>query len=185
MVREEQQGFVSKTRRKQDMHALQELGAALVGLTPEQLAGLDLPEALADAIAQARRLRGHEAIRRQMQYIGRLMRQVDAAPIRARLNALKHQSAAETARHHLIEAWRERLLADDGALTELAAACPRADIQNLRTLIRNARREAALDKPPRSARALFRALRLCLAEAGETRSDAPADPDQPGSMDGR
>lgn len=156
---DEEEEIVSKTRRKQAMHALQDLGQALVKLTPQQLAQLRLPEVLADAVGEARRLKKHEAIRRQMQYIGRLMRQVDAAPIQAQMAAWRNESASETARHHRIEHWRDRLLADDAALTGFAAEYPAIDTQSLRTLIRNARKEAELNKPPKNARALFRALR--------------------------
>lgn len=151
--------FVSKTRRKQAMHALQDLGQALVKLSPQQLAQLNLPESLAEAVNEAKRLKKHEAIRRQMQYIGRLMREVDAAPIQAQMDAWRGDSARETARLHRLEQWRERLLADDAALTDFAAAHPGADTQALRTLIRNARKEAELNKPPKNARALFRTLR--------------------------
>lgn len=156
---DEEEEFVSKTRRKQAMHALQDLGQALVKLTPQQLAQLRLPDALADAVGEARRLTKHEAIRRQMQYIGRLMRQVDAAPIQAQMDAWRGESARETARHHRLEHWRDRLLADDAALTEFTSEYPAADTQSLRALIRNARKEAALNKPPKHARALFRTLR--------------------------
>lgn len=168
---EQEAPVISKTQRKKAMHALQELGEALVRLSPRQLAELELPESLSDAIAKARRLKGREAVRRQMQYIGRLMRQVDAHPIRAKLEEWKSRSAMETARHHLLEAWRDRLLADDAALTELAAQQPGADIQTLRTLIRKARREIAEGRPPRNARALFRALRGLFGKAG-TAGDA-------------
>ncbi|MEJ5212005.1 MAG: ribosome biogenesis factor YjgA [Burkholderiales bacterium] len=171
------EGFVSKTRRKQEMHALQALGEQLTRLTAAQLAQLELPENLRDAIEAARRLRGHEALRRQMQYIGRLMRQVDPEPIRARLAAWRSQSAAETARHHRLEQWRDRLLADDAALESLAQAYPGLALQPLRTLIRNARREAQQGRPPRAARALFRALReqLALLEAAPASDDLPMD----------
>jgi ribosome-associated protein len=158
---EEQQ--LSKTRRKKDMHALQALGEQLVVLTAAQLAGLDLPERLLDAIEQAKRITGFEARRRQMQYIGRLMREVDAAPIAARLSGLKTAAKREHARHHEVEYWRDRLLAEDAALTELAHAHPGLDTQALRTLIRNARREQAEGRAPHATRALFRALRELLA----------------------
>lgn len=174
---DEDEAFVSKTRRKQEMHALQDLGQALVKLSPQQLAQLKLPETLAEAISEAKRLKKHEAIRRQMQYIGRLMRQVDAAPIQAQMDAWRSDSAAEAARHHRLERWRDRLLADDDALTEFAAAHPGIDTQALRSLIRNARRETALGKPPRNARALFRALREIMQPAGDT--GAEADPGVP------
>lgn len=155
---------LSKTRRKQEMHALQDLGEALLRLTPRQLAELDLPEALLEALHEAGRIKSREALRRQMQYIGRLMRQLDPAPIQAKLAAWRGLAARETARQHRLEQWRDRLIADDAALTELAAACPGLDLPALRTLIRNARREAERNKPPKSARALFRALRDGLPE---------------------
>ena len=113
---------LSKTRRKKDMHALQALGEQLVVLTAAQLAGLELPERLLDAIEHAKRITGFEARRRQMQYIGRLMREVDAAPIAARLSQLKTAAKRENARHHEVEYWRDRLLAEEAALTELARA---------------------------------------------------------------
>ncbi|MGH8664479.1 MAG: ribosome biogenesis factor YjgA [Burkholderiales bacterium] len=161
---------VSKTRRKKDMHALQALGEALVALTPAQLSGLDLPERLADAIAQARRIPTFEARRRQMQYIGRLMREVDAEPIAQRLSLMRNERRRDNARHHEAERWRERLLAEDSVLTELAATHPGLDTQHLHTLVRNARRELARGDPPKANRALFRALRDCLGDpsAGES-----------------
>lgn len=156
-----QDEVVSKTRRKQAMHELQALGEALVGLREAQLEALPLEEALREAVLEAKRLRGHEARRRQMQFIGRLMRTVDPAPIRERLDELSGQSAQAAARHKRLEAWRERLLVDDAALTEFAAAHPGADMQALRALIRNARREQQEAKPPRAYRELFRFLKQC------------------------
>jgi ribosome-associated protein len=156
---EDEEEFLSKTRRKQNMHALQDLGASLVKLSSQQLAQLSLPEDLADAVNECRRLKKHEAIRRQMQYIGRLMRNVDPEPIQAQMDAWRGVSDAETAKLHQLERWRERLLADDEAVTEFAAAHPGIDTQALRNLIRNARKETQLGKPPRNARALFRTLR--------------------------
>lgn len=155
---------VSKTRRKKDMHALQALGEALVALPPAQLSGLTLPERLADAIADARKTPSFEGRRRQMQYIGRLMRDVDPEPIERHLAQLRNERRLDNVRHQEAEHWRERLLADDRALTELAAARPGLDIQHFHTLVRNARREAARSQPPRASRALFRALRECLAD---------------------
>ena len=154
---------LSKTRRKQLMHELQALGMEISRLPPARLAQLDLPEALLEAIETLHRLRAHEAIRRQMQYIGRLMREVDAEPIRERLAAWRSQAAQETALHHRVEHWREALISDDQALQRLVAAHPGADVQALRTLVRNARREKQEGKPPKAARALFRALRELIA----------------------
>ena len=156
---EEDEEFISKTQRKQAMHALQDLGASLVKLSSQQLAQLKLPEDLADAISEAKRLKKHEAIRRQMQYIGRLMRHVDPEPIQAQMDAWRGESDAETAKLHQLERWRDRLLTQDEALTEFASEYPGIDTQALRNLIRNARKETQLGKPPRNARALFRTLR--------------------------
>ena len=151
--------FVSKTKRKQEMHELQALGVALVQLPEAQLEAIEMPSRLKEAVLAAKRMRSHEARRRQMQYIGRLMRDVDAVPIRSRLAEIEGNSAQATARHRRLEAWRERLLGDNEALTAFAAQYPGADLQALRTLIRNARKEASLGKPPRAYRELFRILK--------------------------
>jgi ribosome-associated protein len=157
-------GFVSKTRRKKEMHALQDLGLELVALNDERLASLDLPEQLRQAVQEARRLRGFEARRRQLQYIGRLMREVDPDPIRARFAAWEGTSRAHAIWLHDLERWRERLLADPDALFDLAAHYPGADLQHLRTLVRGARMEEQARKPPRHFRALFRALKTLMTE---------------------
>ena len=158
---------VSKTQRKKEMHALQALGAELVELPESQLEALALPEHLAQAVREAKRITSHEGKRRQMQYIGRLMRELDPEPIRARLAAISGQSAQEAARHRRLEALRERLLEDDGALTDYVASHAGADLQALRTLIRNARREQKEGRPTRAYRELFRLLK-----ALETRTAA-------------
>lgn len=154
-----QDEILSKTRRKQEMLELQALGAALVDLSAAHLERMALPEALAQAVREARRFASHEARRRQVQYIGRLMREVDAAPIRAQIAAVEGGSAQERARHQRLEHWRARLLEEDGALTEFARAHATADLQKLRALIRNARKEQAEGKPPRAMRELFRVIR--------------------------
>ena len=141
------------------MHELQALGAALAQLPDSQLKKMRLGERLLQAILEAKAIKSHEAKRRQMQYIGRLMREVDAAPIRAQLAEVEGHSAQANARHRRLEAWRERLVGDDGALTAFAAEHPGADLQLLRTLIRNARKESAEGKPPRAYRELFRVLK--------------------------
>jgi ribosome-associated protein len=151
--------IVSKTRRKQEMHALQKLGADLVALADSQLEAMDLPEDLLRAVQEARRIRSHEARRRQLQYVGRLMRDVDPEPIRARLSELRGDSAQAAAQHRRLEALRTRLMEDDAALTEYASAHPAADLQALRALLRNARREMKEGKPPRAYRELFRFLK--------------------------
>jgi ribosome-associated protein len=149
----------SKSRRKADAHALQALGAELVALNRSQLAQVELPEALRDAVEAAQRIRAHEGRRRQLQYIGKLMRNVDAAPIRAKIEGWQSVPVEETVRLHLIERWRDRLLEDPAALQALADAFPQTDLQQLRALIRNTRREREHHKPPKNYRALFQFLR--------------------------
>jgi ribosome-associated protein len=151
--------IVSKTKRKREMHELQAIGVALVALPESQLDELALDDNLHKAVLEAKRISAHEGRRRQMQYIGRLMRDVDPAPIRARLEEISGGSARANARHKRLEALRERLLADDLALTQFAAAHPSADLQALRALIRNSRKEQKEGKPPRAYRELFRLLK--------------------------
>jgi ribosome-associated protein len=156
---------VSKSQRKREMQALQDLGKELVGLSPQRLAELDLPVPLLEAVLAAKRMSRFGALRRQMQYIGRVMREVDAEPIRARLEAWSGAAAGENARLHLIERWRARLVEDERALGELLGEFPRADSRRLRSLIRNVKREAEVGKPARSSRELFRELREILAQS--------------------
>jgi ribosome-associated protein len=157
----------SKTQRKKHMLALQDLGAELVALNDEQLESMALPENLHDAVSAAQRITSFEGRRRQLQYIGKLMRTIDADPIRERLDIWKASSREHSARLHRIERWRERLLADESALAEFMENHPRADAQQLRALVRNTRRERAENKPPRSYRALFQFLRATLDQTGE------------------
>jgi ribosome-associated protein len=150
---------VSKTRKKREMIELQSLGAALVDLPDAQLENIALDADLRSAVLEAKRVRSHEAKRRQLQYIGRLMREVDPEPIRAALAEVEGRSAQAAAAHRRLEAWRERLLSDDAALTSFALEHPGADLQELRALIRNARKEQKEGRPPRALRELFRALK--------------------------
>jgi ribosome-associated protein len=154
----------SKTQRKKQMHDLQALGAELVELNEAQLASVELPERLLDAVHQARRITKFEARRRQLQYIGKLMREVDPEPIRSRLDAWKSVSRAHTARLHLLERWRARLLEDETAITELMREYPGADAARLRLLVRNTHREREAGQPPRSYRSLFQLLNETIAE---------------------
>ena len=147
----------SKSQRKREMLELQDLGAELVKLPEAQLATLDLPENLRDAIALARRITSHGAQKRQRQYIGGLLRDLDPEPIRALLEQLRGADRVSKARFQESERWRTRLLAEgDTALTEFLARHPGADHQHLRRLVRESAREAAAGKPPRHARELFR-----------------------------
>ena len=149
----------SKSQRKRDMDALQDIGEELTQLNEQQLASVELPENLRDAVLAARAMKRNEARRRQMQYVGKLMRQVDPAPIRAKIDGWLSVSAEHTARLHQIERWRERLLDDPAALAEFIAAHPAADSQQLRTLIRNTEQERERGKPPKNFRALFQMIR--------------------------
>ncbi len=118
-----------------------------------------MPDRLREAVLEAQRIRSREGRRRQLQYIGRLMREVDTEAIAARLAYLKGESDAARAEFHALERWRTRLLADEAALADWLAAYPASDVQRLRQLIRNARREAAQGRAPHASRALFRLLR--------------------------
>ncbi len=149
---------LSKTKRKQISTALQKLGVELVALNRSQLDQLRLPDQLLDAVLLAKRLGRDEAGRRQMQYIGRIMRGIDATPIQQQLDAWKGVNYQEIGRLHEVERWRERLLAEDASLAEFLSSYPGCDAQQLRTLIRNTRKEQAAARPPANYRALFRLL---------------------------
>ncbi|WP_043739681.1 ribosome biogenesis factor YjgA [Thioalkalivibrio nitratireducens] len=166
----------SKTQLKRESLGLQKLGAELVKLSPERLRRIDLPESLRAAVLDAQHITSRGALRRQLQYIGRLMRGVDPAPIDAQLAALRGESERARADFHALERWRERLLADDAALTEWLESHPAADAQHLRQLIRNARRGAAEGRPPRASRALFRFL--AASRPGGAQALAEPDPDK-------
>ena len=112
----------SKSRRKAEAHEVQALGAALVALNPEQLSRMNMPENLLDAVLDARRINSHEGRRRQLQYIGKLMRNIDPAPIAARLGEWRSTSVEATATLHRIEGWRERLIAEPAAMSEIGRA---------------------------------------------------------------
>ena len=152
----------SKTQRKREMTALQALGTRLVKLNSAQLAQVPLPERLREAIAAAQKITAHEARRRQQQYIGKLMRQIEAEPVERALDHLTGDSRAAVALMHHCERWRERLLDDDTALTdllrELADDTRSTDLQALRATIRAARRERETNQPPRHGRELYRWL---------------------------
>ncbi|MFS8930380.1 ribosome biogenesis factor YjgA [Cupriavidus taiwanensis] len=165
------------------MTALQDLGAELEALPKDRLARVPMPEALADAIHEARRINSHEGKRRQMQYVGKIMRGLEdeeVEVIRQALEGFKGTSKAETARMHLIERWRELLLADDAALTRFLGEHPGIDVQALRNTIRNARKEKELGKPPRYFRELFQAIKTALdLKDGKGRAAEEPAPDHP------
>ncbi len=149
----------SKTKRKEAMHELRDLGGELVELSVGQLKKIDLPEELLNAVRDCQKISAHGARRRQMQYIGKLMRGVDDEPIRAGLALLRGESAAETARLHRLERFRTRLLEDESVLTEIGDTWPGTDLQHLRQLRRNALKERNENKPPKNYRAIFQFLK--------------------------
>ena len=153
--------FVSRTKKKQQVEELQKLGAALIALPLVQLDALELPPELRAAVRDAQRITSHGARRRQLQFIGKVMRRIDPEPVRAAMAAIAGSSAVARARQKRLEQWRERLIADDAALTAFAGEHAGTDLQALRTLIRNARKEIAERKPPRAQRELFRLIREC------------------------
>ena len=148
----------SKTRRKHAMHALQDLGERLSELPNDKLTQLELPEELAIAIRDYRRFNKWEARRRQMQYIGRLMRDIDAVPLEAQLDRWAGTTRAAVAGFHEVEGWRDRLLAEPAALDALMAAHATIDRARIALLIDRAHAESASGRPPASSRLLFREL---------------------------
>lgn len=147
----------SKTQRKKEMHDLQSLGENLVLLPDSRLAHIDMPDSLREAVAQFKNTRSFEGKRRQMQYIGKLMRQADAEPIREAVAAFQLGAARNTLALHQAELWRTELIAKDDALTRWVESFPDSDVQQLRALIRSARKDAAEAPEKRSGRG-FREL---------------------------
>ncbi|MFP5418887.1 MAG: ribosome biogenesis factor YjgA [Gammaproteobacteria bacterium] len=154
----------SKSQIKREAEALQELGEALVKLPDAQFKRIELPDTLRAAVAACRKITQNGALRRQKQYIGKLMRGIDPEPIRQQLDVFNGASAAENAKLHQAEKWREKLIADNEALTLFLNAYPDTDATHLRQLIRNARDDAARNKPPKAFREIFRVIREAMQE---------------------
>jgi ribosome-associated protein len=191
-LKREAKGFtdVSKTDLKRESDRLQALGEALLTLRADLSARIDLPDTLIEAVAEARRITNFEGRRRQMQYIGKLMRKLDervVQDIEAALEEQRKPSAQETLRLHQAEQWRDRLIADDAALNDWLAqhseATDPADLQQLRALIRQARKDAASAKPElpgeaqrhgKAYREIFQWVKGALARAD---GDEPTDDD--------
>lgn len=143
----------SKSERKREAHDQQALGEALAELPDAALAAAPMPEALREAIAELRRTRSHEGRRRQLQYVGKLMRKADVEPLREAVAAAQLGHAHDALALHRAEHWRAELVADDEALTRWMADHPDTDLQRLRALIRSARKDAALAPEKRHGRA--------------------------------
>jgi ribosome-associated protein len=165
----------SKSQRKREMHARQELGEKLVELAPDALRRMDLPEPLREAIEEARRIRSHEARRRQLQYVGRLMRDSDYAAVEAAYERALGGSRAAVTLMHRCERLRDRLIDEDAALHSFLEANAGIDAQWLRAKVRAARQERAAARPPRHARELYRWLHARLLQEAGVSAEAGGD----------
>jgi ribosome-associated protein len=168
----------SKSHLKREMTALQKLGEELVSQPKDRVMRVPMPEAVRDAILDCQRIKDHEGRRRQMQFVGKKMRTLEEdelAAIQKVLDSWKGQSKSETAAMHALERRRDKLLADDNALTDLKERHPEVDVQQLRTLIRNARKEQAEQKPPKAYREIFQILKQLQSK---TTSPAPDQHDE-------
>jgi len=150
---------ISKTQLKAEADAQQALGVRLTELPKDKLLKLDLPDAVVTAVLDSKKITANGAIRRHKQYLGRLMREIDNAPILEQLARWDGKHTAENAYFHGLERWRDRMVTEGNALAEFIAFYPQTDIQQLRTLIRNAQKELEANKPPKSSREIFKVLR--------------------------
>ena len=164
---EQEDEWVSKTQMKKQMNDLQALGMELTKLSSDTLKKIGLDEELFEAIATYKKITSNSALKRQAQFIGRLMRDTDPAPIEAYLAKLRGDNAVHNAFLQRVEQARTRLLADDGAITQFMADFPQADAGKLRTLIRNTKKEQEQNKPPKNFRALFQEIKAVM-EGGQS-----------------
>ncbi len=171
---EQDENSISKSQKKRDSTALQTIGAELVRLTPEVIRKLALPEELETAVLDCKNIgpSKHGGFKRQMQYIGRLMREVESAPIIEALQLLKAPSQKQTAQHHLAERWRDRMLADATAVAAFANEFPEADRVLLESYLNKAREDHAAQRPPKYFRLLYQALHKQIID--RTKADAGA-----------
>ena len=164
---EQEDEWVSKTQMKKQMNDLQALGMELTKLSSDTLKKIGLDEELFEAIVTYKKITSNSALKRQAQFIGRLMRDTDPAPIEAYLAKLRGDNTVHNAFLQRVEQARTRLLADDGAITQFMADFPQADAGKLRTLIRNTKKEQEQNKPPKNFRALFQEIKAVM-EAGQS-----------------
>ncbi len=149
----------SRTQKKKEDRALQRLGEDLLALSTEQLAAIEMPEELTEAVALGRRTTRHGARRRQLQYIGALMRKIDVAPIRKALDSIRQGDHQKVRQFQKVEGWRDALKEGDLSVVEgILAECPQMDRQHLMQLVRNARKADNTAKATRASRQLFRYL---------------------------
>lgn len=172
----------SKSELKRQMDELQKLGAQLVAEPRDRVKRVPMPDEVKDAILMCQTITNHEGRRRQLQYVGKMMRTLseeEVAVIQRTIDSWKGASKAETAALHALERRREKLLTDDKALTDLLTEHPQLDVQHLRTLIRNARKEQAESKPPKAYRELFQILKDLSKKDKKAASDEETDDDEP------
>ena len=165
---------ISKTQLKAEADEQQALGVRLTELPKDKLLKLDLPDAVVTAVLDSKKITANGATRRHKQYLGRLMREIDNAPILEQLARWDGKHTAENAYFNGLERWRDRMIADADVLAEFIALYPQTDIQQLRTLIRNAQKELAAGKPPKSSREIFRLLRE-VTQVTQENSDAESN----------
>jgi ribosome-associated protein len=170
----------SKSQLKREMTALQKLGAELIAEPRDRVKRVPMPEDVRDAILECQQIKDHEGRRRQLQFVGKKMRTLEPeeiAAIQKTLDSWRGLSKADTAAMHALEKRRDKLLSDDSAVTELKAQYPEIDMQHLRGLVRNARKEQAENKPPKAYREIFQLLKQLQAAATGTEPDEhePAD----------
>ncbi len=171
----------SKSQLKREMTALQKLGEELVAEPRDRVKRVPMPEDVRDAILECQQIKDHEGRRRQMQYVGKKMRTLDEdeiAQIQKTLDSWRGLSKSDTASMHALERRREKLLKDDASLTELLALHPDLDVQHLRTLIRNARKEQAENKPPKAYREIFQILKQLQKEARAAAGEVDTEEDE-------
>ena len=174
----ERDDHISKTARKEEMTALQKLGQELTELSKDQLVQVPMSDKLRDAIKEYKRLTSHGACRRQMQYIGKIMRGEDEEPIRAKLDQFNGVNAEATAKLHRIERTRLQLIEKDEAVTRFFNEYPNADVQHIRALVRNARKEHEQAKPPKSFRELFQVIKEVIEGKATAQQEMPPEEDE-------
>lgn len=168
----------SKSELKRQMTVLQKLGEELVNEARDRVKRVPMPEDVRDAILECQQIKDHEGRRRQLQYVGKKMRTLDeeeVAAIQRTIDSWKGLSKADTANMHAMERRRDKLLTDDKALTVLLSENPELDVQHLRTLIRNARKEQAENKPPKAYREIFQILKEVAKKKNGGKKDADED----------
>jgi ribosome-associated protein len=172
----------SKSELKRQMTVLQKLGEELVNEARDRVKRVPMPEDVRDAILECQLIKDHEGRRRQLQYVGKKMRTLDeeeVAAIQRTIDSWKGLSKADTAAMHAMERRRDKLLTDDKALTVLLSENPELDVQHLRTLIRNARKEQAENKPPKAYREIFQILKQIAKKQNGGKDDADEDGVEP------